>query len=144
LRAQRPLPYSLEPQTIGEHIRKKRYESGLFQHEVAEKIGVDKTTIFNWENGLTQPKIRSMPKIFEFLGYIPSVAMSSISSTLGDRIIAYRKLHGIHQKKFARELGVDHGTLRSWEKNKSVPCKRMMDVLESHLSGNNLQHLALS
>ena len=137
LRAQRPLPYSPEPQTIGEHIRKKRCEMGLFQREVAETIGVKKAAIFNWENGVTQPKIRSMPKIFEFLGYIPSVAMSPIISTLSDRIIAYRKLHGISQKKFARELGVDSGTLGRWEKDMSVPCKQMVDVLEPLLNARH-------
>jgi predicted transcriptional regulator len=58
------------PKNIGEHIRKKRLDLGLLQHELAETIGVTESTVCNWEHG-TEPELRHMPKIIEFLGYVP-------------------------------------------------------------------------
>jgi len=57
-----------EPQTIGDHIRRRRLGLKLFQKDVAEKIGVDKTSIRNWEANATLPEIRLMPAIIGFLG----------------------------------------------------------------------------
>lgn len=55
---------------IGEHIRKRRFDLGLLQIEVTKQIGVTKSTVWNWEHG-TEPKLRHIPKIIEFLGYMP-------------------------------------------------------------------------
>jgi DNA-binding XRE family transcriptional regulator len=42
----------------------------LLQREVASKIGVKKDSVYNWERGI-EPELRFIPKIIEFLGYIP-------------------------------------------------------------------------
>jgi transcriptional regulator with XRE-family HTH domain len=60
----------LTPKKIGEHIRKRRLDLGLLQLEVATMIEVTESTIWNWEHG-TEPELRHMPKIIEFLGYVP-------------------------------------------------------------------------
>jgi len=65
-----PDGYPVNPQTIGEHIRKKRMDNRLMQSEVANIIGVSEESIWNWENR-TQPHMRYLPKITKFLGYIP-------------------------------------------------------------------------
>jgi len=39
--------YSKNPQNFGESIRKKRMDLGLTMREVAEKLGVSETTIYN-------------------------------------------------------------------------------------------------
>jgi DNA-binding XRE family transcriptional regulator len=66
-----PEGYRKNPETIGEHIRKIRIDRGLYQWQVAERIGVTKSTIFNWEKG-TEPEQIYIPKIIEFLGYDPN------------------------------------------------------------------------
>ncbi len=43
----------------------------LEQKEVAKIIGSKECTITNWENNKTQPHIRFIPKIVDFLGYVP-------------------------------------------------------------------------
>lgn len=43
---------------------------GLLQKEVAAKIGVSETAVFNWERG-TEPELVHIPRIIEFLGYVP-------------------------------------------------------------------------
>jgi DNA-binding XRE family transcriptional regulator len=60
-----------EPQTVGDHIRKQRLGLKMLQKDVAEQIGVDKTSVFNWEANTSRPEIRYMPAIIRFLGYNP-------------------------------------------------------------------------
>jgi DNA-binding transcriptional regulator YiaG len=73
-RSEKPKPkgYPLEPKTIGDHIKKRRLDLKLFQRQVAEQLGVDETTIHNWERNFNSPDRRFVPKIIQFLGYTPS------------------------------------------------------------------------
>ena len=80
-RAPKPLDpaYPRELKTIGDQLRKRRMDLGLFQREVAEQIGVSKDTYRFWECNATVPLPRQWPGIIRFLGYQPS--------PLGDRPI---------------------------------------------------------
>jgi ribosome-binding protein aMBF1 (putative translation factor) len=40
---------------LAERIKKWRLKQGLFQRDLAKKIGVDEMTIVNWEKGETKP-----------------------------------------------------------------------------------------
>ena len=44
-----------DPHSIGDHIRRRRLGLKQFQKDVAEQIGVDTTTVFNWEANTSQP-----------------------------------------------------------------------------------------
>jgi DNA-binding transcriptional regulator YiaG len=41
--------YPKNPKNFGEMIRKKRMEMRLAMREVAERLGVSETTVYNWE-----------------------------------------------------------------------------------------------
>jgi transcriptional regulator with XRE-family HTH domain len=73
LRAKKPKEegYPAKPETLGEHIRKRRMDLALIQRAVAFKIGVDASTIWKWENGWSIPELRHLPAILAFLGYDP-------------------------------------------------------------------------
>ena len=62
-------------------------------------------TICNWELGLTEPKVRFIPKIIEFLGYNPLPS----ARTLAEQIIRGRKTLGLSQKQLVEHLGVIRG-----------------------------------
>ncbi|MDD3926411.1 MAG: helix-turn-helix transcriptional regulator [bacterium] len=133
LKASKPLPeaYPKRLDTIGDHIRKKRLEMKLMQSQVAEIIGVTENSITNWEKHRTTPAFWHLPKIIEFLGYVPDTITKSISGmSLGEKIVAYRKIAGISQLSLARQLGVDPCTLSKWEKNMSIPPKRFLKAIE--------------
>ena len=89
LRAQRPPSpaYPLALRTLGDHLRKKRLDLRLLQREVAARLGVDETTICNWESHRTAPQPRLTPGIIAFLGYNP---YDTQSATFGERLIAHR------------------------------------------------------
>lgn len=131
LKASKPLPpeYPRELKTLGDYLRKKRLDLGIYQKQAAEIIGTNATTIWDWENNRTQPDLEFIPQIIAFLRYNPYENISNLS--LGERIIAYRQAHGITQKALAHQLGIDPGTLGRWEKNESTPWQEKANVLNS-------------
>ena len=60
-----------KPNTIGEHIRRRRLQLHLFQADLAKLFGVDIGTIRNWEQGVYQPVESLMPCVIVWLGYDP-------------------------------------------------------------------------
>ena len=67
-----PKEFTQEAITLGDHLRRRRLELGLYQKDVAVRIGVTASTIWNWEHGWTIGK-RFVPLIVDFLGYRPAL-----------------------------------------------------------------------
>ena len=111
LKALKPKETDFEPQTLGEHVRKRRLELALTQKQAAERLGVNPWTILNWEKDHTEAPIESMPAIIRFLGYDPFPEPKNIP----ERLLAKRRAMGWSIKEAARQLGVDEGTWRAWE-----------------------------
>lgn len=115
LKAARPSKILQNPHTSGDHIKKRRLELGLFQKDFAQTLGVDESTITNWEKNHTNPMLRLLPKIIEFLGYEPSVGNRD---TLGGKLLRYRKSRGVTQKELAKQIVIDPTTLSRIERGK--------------------------
>ena len=67
-----------------------------------------------------------MGKTVNFFGFNPLPT----GSTIGERLVAHRKSRGLTQREFARELGVDPGTLSRWELGERKPEGRFKKVLK--------------
>ena len=63
-----PDGYPVIPRTVGQRLKKKRMDMGLFQKDVAKILGVDVNTITNWEKERTRPSKGCMGRIEGFLG----------------------------------------------------------------------------
>jgi transcriptional regulator with XRE-family HTH domain len=122
LRGQRPLPkaYPATLRTLGDHLRQRRLDLGLLQREAAEQLGVDPSTVTNWELNRTSPALRLLPRIIGLLGFDPS----SCGAAIGERLKAYRRHAGISQEQLARLLGLDPCRLSRWERGLQVPTGR--------------------
>jgi len=68
-----------------------------------------------------------MAGIIEFLGYTPELFNRD---TTGQKIIAYRHVRGMSQKKLALQLKVDPATLGRWERDESLPRGKLKLRLE--------------
>ncbi|MBR5742464.1 MAG: helix-turn-helix transcriptional regulator, partial [Clostridia bacterium] len=44
---------------IGEKLKESRTKAGITQEECAEKLGVSRQTVSNWETGRSYPDVRS-------------------------------------------------------------------------------------
>ena len=106
---------------LGDYLRKRRLDLGLLQSEEADKLGVDEMTVCNWEINRTSPQLRFIPRIIEFLGYMPD---DTQVEDLGQQIVAARRRLGLSQRDLAHCLGVDPGTLGRWERGKGRPSQR--------------------
>jgi len=101
---------------------------GFLQREVAEKIGVDESTINNWERQRTHPEIRFIAPIIEFLGYDPLPRPESFP----EKLRTYRIRLGLSQRKLAIKLGIDPSTIARWEMGRHKPasiCQKLIDQL---------------
>ena len=127
LSAKKPskLPKTLD--TWGDHIKKRRLELGLYQRELAERLGVHGSTVTNWELDRSGPALRLFPRIIEFLGYVPDVDRPL---TVDQEIVCRRRLLGLSQKKLAKLLGVDPSTLGRWENGGTQPSEKLSKRLE--------------
>jgi transcriptional regulator with XRE-family HTH domain len=132
LKAQKPLnsAYPVSLITVGDHIRKKRLDLSLTQKAVAKLCGVDECTVTNWEKNHSQPRLYLLPKIIEYLGYLP---FELANETIGNKIIAYRMEHGLSQRILAELLSVDETTIRDWENGKHKPSKKLLERISKIL-----------
>jgi len=103
--------------SLGDHIRARWIDLGLFQAQVASQIGVHELTICNWEGKESQPAVKYMPAIIRFLGYNPKAEPGSLS----ERLIGARRARGLSQRKMAEWLGVDPGTIQGSETGQHRP-----------------------
>jgi DNA-binding XRE family transcriptional regulator len=62
-----------------------------------------------------------IPKIIEFLGYIP---FDMQFEDLWQKIYTYRQFLGLRQKDLARQIGVDPSAIGSWERGKHKPANK--------------------
>lgn len=57
---------------LGERIRRLREERGLSQKQLAERIGVKKQSVSNWENGNAMPSMDKFLQLVEFFRTTPN------------------------------------------------------------------------
>ena len=96
----------------------------MTQLALANIIGVDECTVTNWEKNHSQIRLYLLPKIIEFLGYVP---FQLPKETISGQLMAYRKLHGLTQRNLAKLLSVDETTIRDWENGKHKPMKKLLN-----------------
>ena len=117
LKSLKPVSYEREPQTLAQHLKKRRLDLGLRQRDVQALFKLDKETYATWEKGRCQPSMRHWPGIIAFLGYDPTLK----PVTLGERLRAYRRRHGMSRKALAAKMEVNEATLWRWESGERVP-----------------------
>jgi transcriptional regulator with XRE-family HTH domain len=103
----------------------------LTKRQLSLKFHVDDTTIYLWERNKAQPSLAQIPKIIEFLSRDPS---KKETHSLGDKIREYRRVHGLSQKKLARQLGIEQTTLAGWERGEHKLTKILFTRLASFIN----------
>lgn len=102
---------------------------GLLQGQVAAELGVDETTVYNWENHRVAPSVSLIPQIIRFLGYCPYIPALPISGKLR----MWRQSLGYSQKKIAEALQIDEGTWRRWEADLRAPAPKYLGSIKLFL-----------
>jgi transcriptional regulator with XRE-family HTH domain len=135
----RPKDYLERPQTLGQHLKKRRKELGLLQREAAHQMGIDTWTYLNWEKDKTKPATARFRPVVAFLGYDPSPE----PTTLAGRLEAKRRAWGTTHDQVAEQLGWDPGTLTRYLNGTwPIPVPRKA-ALERLLSADRFGLLAM-
>jgi transcriptional regulator with XRE-family HTH domain len=127
-----------KPETFATLLRHCRLERGLSRAELAQRVGVSKTTLGNWESERTLP---STPELGSLMGALTLgtqeqlalrrlVALPRALVTLppqerppltGGLLRALRLRRGLTQSEVARRLQMRQGTLAKWERSDDWP-----------------------
>jgi transcriptional regulator with XRE-family HTH domain len=134
----RSFPISKEPDTLGQHLRKKRFAAGLRQAEAAAKLGVNVRTLSDWETDRIYPSWNLQPRLTAYLGFDPftnpalgrpkgnetggvAFLSSATPMTTGQKIKNHRHTLKKTRKQMASEMGVSVKTLWGWETGRWQP-----------------------
>ena len=60
--------YPKNPKTFGERIRKKRMDKKLTMKDIATRLGISETTVYNWEIRNIKPYRRTIKNLKAILG----------------------------------------------------------------------------
>lgn len=60
-------PFEIDTSTLGGKLNEYRFRNGLSQKNLGKLLGVDGTTICDWERGITKPKGEYLNKLQELL-----------------------------------------------------------------------------
>lgn len=132
--------YSDNPETIGEHIRKKRIETGLLQKYVALLLNVSEDCVTYWENGRSLPQIHHYPRIISFLGYYP---LDHETESFAGKLLQIRHCKGLSRNECAALMSVSEDAVRRWEQGTPISnptYQRRIHSVWDELPIHQLQH----
>lgn len=129
--------------TIGEKIRKVRTDKGLTQKQLADRMSVTQSHVWQYENGLVKPSDKQVKKFADALGVSVKELLSveennkteneSIAMTVGERIREIRQKAGLTQKQLADRMGVTPSQIGQYERGLVNPSntqiKKFADAL---------------
>lgn len=95
-------------------------------------IGVDETTVYTWERGINSPATAIIPKIIEFLGYVP---FEYPNDTIG-RLAWFKKTRGLSLKGLSEMMGRDPEQLHAWLNGEHKPFRKNLEKIEGFLTKN--------
>ena len=134
----RSWPIAKVPTTLGEHLKKKRFQAGLRQAQIARILKVSCRTLSLWECDRIYPAWAFQPHIITYLGYNPftetglktpegnepsGVAFLSPDDpvSIGQKIRYFRLKSRKTRLQLATEWDVSPKTLWGWETNRWQP-----------------------
>jgi hypothetical protein len=97
LKALKQKDYVDNPETLGQHLMKRRKQLGLLQREAATQMGIGTETYANWEKDKTEPIAAQFRPVLDFLGYDPMPA----PVTLAERVQTKRRQLGVTFEQMA-------------------------------------------
>ena len=116
--------------TVGDHIRKVRIHANLYHTDVANAVGCGVCSVNNWEMNHSEPELRFIPKIIEFLGYNPKPMPSD---TLG-RLAWYKWSRGLNYIELGNQMGIHPEQLTDWISGRHKPFRKSLDRIDTFLA----------
>lgn len=104
---------------IADKLRYHRYRKALLQREVADYIGVDRSTYMRYEEyGRDYYPIENMEKLAALFGVPVTEFNMFLYNNQGKQIREKRLALNMTQREYADIIGTNLGNLKKWEQNK--------------------------
>lgn len=100
----------------------------MLQIEIAAMIGVTESTVCNWEHG-TEPELIHIPKIIEFLGYVP---FECPDDPIG-KLKYFKQSKGLSFERLGELMGRDPEQLTDWLSGRNAPIERNRRIIAKFL-----------
>lgn len=131
---------------IKDKLRYVRLMAGLKQSELAEMVGISRSTLLHLENGDVSEenmKTNTLIRIALACGFERTFCCNPyhalLAGNIGQRIKAYRKEHRMTQQVMADIFHVCKGTVFNWEHNQTNPPKCVLQRLFPEPFAHNKQ-----
>jgi len=123
----KPRGYPKNLITVGDHIKAKRLDKGLYQKELAKMWEITTDTLVNWELGRYEPPSYRYKMISDFLGYC---LYNHPATTLALKLKYIRcYFFGMENNSFAKHTGFDPSSIHNWESEKHTPLEKSIQKL---------------
>ena len=106
----------------------ERLRRGMSRGELAGRLGVDERSLRDWERGIKSPQHSHLKALREWLEEedIDLLATQNpltewLASNFGERLRERRHEWEMSESELADHLGINKGTLRSWENDTHIP-----------------------
>jgi DNA-binding XRE family transcriptional regulator len=123
--------------TVGGRIQYYRLLNGLYQEDVANRSGIDRTTIIRYENNQLVPSLELCNQIAATIGIDPYLIydeyLTFIASNFGNKIELARKKYSLTQKQFGHSIGVHRKSIVRWEKQRAYPSRENYTLIKNYL-----------
>jgi DNA-binding transcriptional regulator YiaG len=118
-----PLP---EATDLSGKMKRLRSTLGLTQEQLAQKLGIDESTVAGWERGDNTPVGAYRKLLEEFIsgdGVVPTEPGSTVAKGRfsARKITALREKLGLTKAALAHQIGVNVNTLWRWERGDRKP-----------------------
>ena len=129
-------PDTQQAEDFAQRIREKRREWGMNLTELAKYLGVDRTTVREWENGFHLPTCANVRRLrLWFVEDAPEKPdRMSKYIELGAHIKEKRKALGITQAQLAKHLGVGKNRIHEWERGETVLRHQSLELVTKWLN----------
>lgn len=108
---------------MGEKLRRIRERKGMYQSELAEKLGVQQRDVSYWETGKRLPSVLMLRKIAKILG---CTMEDLVYDDLGENMKQFREAKNLSIEELAEMVGVNQDDIICWETGKQVPSVRLI------------------
>lgn len=129
----------MNKQEQGMFIRKKRIEKGLTAKELAEKIGLESSTLTHIEHGDHWGSVKTLKAIEQELGLDRGTLSKSRPTSRNTNndptgLKALRKKCGLTQVQTAQAIGISRDTLNNLEQGASLCRSHLIPEIKEFLS----------
>ena len=75
-------------------------------------------SVINWEQGRSEPAIKFMPRIIDYLSYCP---LQEQDKSMGQKVRLKHRFEGLTSRQLAKRIRLDQSTVLKWEEKMKEP-----------------------